>query len=329
MEQRRIGSTDLVVSAIGFGTAVMSTTAYGEIDVTEAARAVDQAIDLGVTLFDTAEVYGPHHAETILATALGRRREEVTLVTKVGFAYGDGMEIAGRDSSYSNIISSAEGCLRRLDTDVIDLMLVHWGDPDTPFEETICAFERLAADGKIRYYGVSNFDVAMMRAWADQGRLAANQVGYHVFDRRMEAAVLPYCRQTGTGFMAYGTMAYGLASGAFTPETTFVEWDWRSRGMAVGLPLFTGDHFLGVLRAADRLQALAADHGRTLPQLAIAWVLDNPAVSVALVGMRNPAELEENVAAAGWKLTDEIRGEIDRILVEEGVPTYVDGEQVV
>jgi aryl-alcohol dehydrogenase-like predicted oxidoreductase len=161
------------------------------------------------------------------------------------------------------------------------------------------------------------------------GTLTVNQVGYHLFDRRMEAEVLPYCEANGIGFMAYGSLGFGLLSGAFTPETTFVDWDWRSSGRAFGLPLFEREPFLRELKAADRLKDLAARHGRTLPQLAIAWVLGNPAVSVALVGMRNSRELAENVAAVDWRLSEEDRAEIDRIFAQEGVPTHVETPQAV
>jgi len=326
MEQRRFGDSDLHSSAIGFGTWEMSTTQYGEIDVRAASDAVAAAIDHGITLFDTAECYGPYHSEELLGKALGARRQEIVLVTKVGFTF-DGDRISGRSSQHDYVIERAEGCLRRLDTDWLDLLLIHWPDHNTPYDEPIRALEELVQTGKIRHYGVSNFAPAMMDVCEHAGHLTANQVGYHLFDRRMEKAVLPYCRAQGIGFMAYGALAFGLLTGAFTPETTFLEWDWRHSGNAFGLPLFQREPFLKELAVGKRLQALAADHGKSLAQLAIAWVLSNPAVSVALVGMRNTRELEENVAAADWKLTPEIKAEIDRLFEAEGLPTYVERAQ--
>ena len=133
-------------------------------------------------------------------------------------------------------------------------MLIHWPDHKTPHEETIGALEELKAAGKIRHYGVSNYDVAMMSACEARGHLTANQVGYHLFDRRMEAEVLPHCLEHGIGFMAYGSLGFGLLSGAFTPDTTFVDWDWRSSGKAFGLPLFERDNFLKALDVVDRLK---------------------------------------------------------------------------
>jgi aryl-alcohol dehydrogenase-like predicted oxidoreductase len=329
METRQFGDSDLKTSVLGFGTWEMSTTMYGHIDVEEASRAVRAAIDHGITLFDTAEIYGPFHSEEILGKALGDRRQEIVLVTKVGFNYDENGKQSGRNSNPDYIIARTEGCLRRLQTDVIDLMLIHWPDHNTPIADTMPALEKLKADGKIRYYGVSNFTVPMMEECERHGHLTANQVGYHLFDRRMESAVLPYCKDHGIGYMAYGTLGFGLLTGAFTPDTTFVDWDWRSKGNAFGLPLFTKEHFEKELRVVERLKSFAADHGRTVAQLAIAWVLSHPAVTVGLVGMRNERELAENVQATDWKLTAANKAEIDRIFQEEDVPTYVDAAQAV
>ena len=333
MEDRTFGNTDLSCSALGFGTWEMATTQYGAVDIKEAVRAVQMAVDHGITLFDTAEVYGPFTSEELLARGLGRRRKEVVLVTKVGFTFHDDPDlsgnaaISGRNASAAYISGRTERCLQRLNTDYIDLMLIHWPDHTTPHAETIGALEALKKAGKIRHYGVSNYTVPMMAGCEEHGHLSANQVGYNLFDRRMEAEVLPYCLERGIGYMAYGSLGFGLLTGAFTPETTFVDWDWRSSGNAFGLPLFEREDFLRELRVVERLKDLAAAYGKSVAQLAIAWVLGNPAVTVGLVGMRNERELQENVAAADWRLTLSDRALIDRIFVEEGVSTYVDGTQ--
>ena len=328
MEQRQFGNTDLTASAVGFGTWEMSTTMYGHIDVGEAARAVNAAIDRGITLFDTAEVYGPYHSEELLADALGDRRNEIVLVTKVGFQYDDRPAVVGINATREHIIERTEGCLRRLKTDVIDLMLIHWPDHDTPIEETMEGLERLKQDGKIRHYGVSNFNIDMMQECEQYGHIAANQVGYHMFDRRMEHRVLPWCLANGVGYMAYGSLGFGLLTGAFTPDTQFDEGDWRRNGTAFELPLFERDQFLKEIEVTRRLGELADGYGKSVAQLAIAWVLDHPAVSCALVGMRNEQELEENVAATDWKLTDEIRNGINQIFADVGVETYQNTPQV-
>ncbi|MCP3992668.1 MAG: aldo/keto reductase [Actinomycetia bacterium] len=326
MEQRPLGTTGLMTSAIGFGTWEMSTTMYGDIDVSDASRAVNAAIDRGITLFDTAEVYGPFHSERLLAKAIGKRRDEIVLVTKVGFEYDDA-RIVGTNSTHDYVVERTNTCLERLDTDVIDLMLIHWPDHDTPMEEPMTALEKLKTEGKIRSYGVSNFNVEMMEECQRHGTLTANQVGYNLFDRRMEAEILPWCQANGVGYMAYGSLGFGLLTGAFGADVTFGENDWRRRGVAFGLPLFEREWLEKEVRVTDRLATLAAEHGRSLPQMAISWVLGNPAVSVALVGMRNEQELDENVAAAEWQLPDDLRAAVDRVFTEEDVPTYVDHPQ--
>jgi aryl-alcohol dehydrogenase-like predicted oxidoreductase len=329
METRRFGDTDLVTSALGFGTWELGTTQYGYIDVQEASAAIGAAIDSGITLIDTAEVYGPYHAEEILGKALGNRRDDIILVTKVGFKIDEESNIVGRIATRESVLARTEGCLERLNTDWIDLLLIHWPDHDTPIEESMGALEELKAAGKIRHYGVSNFTVEMMQECERHGHLATNQVGYHLFDRRMETEVLPYCLEHGIGFMGYGTLGYGLLTGALTPDTTFEESDWRSEGGAFGLPLFEHKHLIKELDCVERLRAFAADAGKSVAQLAIAWALGHPAVTVALVGMRNRSELEENVAAADWRLTPQERAQIDAILAEEDVPTYADAPQAV
>ena len=161
------------------------------------------------------------------------------------------------------------------------------------------------------------------------GHITANQIGYHMFDRRMEARVLPWCMANGVGFMSYGSLAFGLLTGAFPPDHTFEEGDWRRNQIAFNLPLFEPEHFRREVEVCNRLAELADGYGKTVAQLAIAWVLDHPGVSCALVGMRNERELEENVAATDWKLTEEIRSGINQVFAEVGVPTYQNTPQIV
>jgi len=328
VEQRRMGSSSIVSSVIGFGTWEMGGTMYGAIDLQEATAAVHFALDHGVTLIDTAEGYGPYRAEEVLGKALRARRKEVVLVTKVGLAWDSAGKMQGLDASRKQILSATEGCLTRLQTDWVDLLLIHWPDHKTPAEETIGALEELKRAGKIREYGVSNYSVPMMEACEQHGHMAATQVGYHLFDRRVEAQILPYCTAQKIGFMSYGTLGFGLLTGAFTPATTFPTNDWRSWGKAFGLPILAGEGFQCCLRVVNRLKQLAQRYDKTVAQLAIAWVLATPGVSVALVGARKPSEITENIAAAEWRLGEDIRSEIDRIFAEEQCPTYRDAEQV-
>ena len=328
MEQRRMGDSSIVTSVVGFGTWEMGGTMYGDIDIEEATAAVHFALDHGVTMIDTAEGYGPYRSEEVLGKALRARRKEVILVTKVGLTFDSGGKLQGLNASRQQILSATEGCLQRLQTDWVDLLLIHWPDHKTAAEETVGALEELKRAGKIREYGVSNYSVPMMEACEKSGHMAATQVGYHLFDRRVEAQVLPYCRAQKIGFMSYGTLGFGLLTGAFTPATTFPANDWRSWGKAFGLPILAGEGFQSCLRVVERLKRLARRYDKTVAQLAIAWVLATPGVSVALVGARKRSEITENIAAAEWRLDEGIRSEIDRIFTEEQCPTYRDAEQI-
>ncbi len=314
MQYRRMGKSSLEVSAIGFGCWEMGGNQYGAVDDSEEVRAVHRAIDLGVTLFDTAAIYGHGHSEEVLGRALGSRRNEIVLVSKGGMSW----EVVGgpsrRDSSYQAITSGAEDSLRRLGTDHVDLFLIHWPDVQTPFDETMRALRDLVAAGKTQYVGVSNFSAAQLRESRALEELVANQVGYNLFDRRWERAMFPTALELGVGIMAYGPMAHGLLTGGLAKDTKFVEWDWRSKGDAFGQALFTEENFPKNIDVVERLKEIASRLGTTLPKLAIAWVLQHPAVAVALAGTRTPAEIEHNVGALDVKLSAADLTKIDEIM---------------
>lgn len=314
MQYRTMGASDLTVSAIGFGCWEMGGNQYGDVDDREETRAVHRAIDLGVTLFDTAAIYGHGHAEEVLGKALGARRKEIVLVTKGGLSW----EVVGgpswRDSTRETILRDMDSSLKRLGTDYVDLYLIHWPDQKTPIEETMGALNDLVQAGKTRYIGVSNYSAAQLREAKRAADICANQVGYNLFDRRWEREMFPTARELGIGVMAYGPMAHGLLTGAFSTETTFVEWDWRSRGSAFGQSLFTAENFPRNVAVADRLKEVAARLGTTLPMLAIAWVLQQPAVGVALAGIRTPEEIEHNIGALDVRFSPGDLREIDDIM---------------
>jgi aryl-alcohol dehydrogenase-like predicted oxidoreductase len=327
MQYRNFGDSDLVTSVIGFGCWEMGGT-YGAFDTTEVTEAIHRAIDLGVTLFDTALVYGfdpvrvgwdleksagAGRSEVLLGQALGDRRKEIVLVTKCGLPTRRGQK-ERRDSRYASIMQDIEDSLSNLGTDYIDLYLVHWPDVETPFEETMRALTEIQAAGKARYIGVSNFSADQLRACRALAPIVANQVGYNLFDRRWERQMFPTAEELGIGIMAYGPLAHGLLTGAFSPDMTFEESDWRARGMIFGQALFQGDNFRQNLAVVDQLKALAAGKGVTLPQLALAWVIANPRVSVALSGTRRTSEIEDNVKALEIAFTPDELAEIDRIM---------------
>ncbi|MHB8645849.1 MAG: aldo/keto reductase [Thermomicrobiales bacterium] len=314
MQYRTMGASDLTISAIGFGCWEMGGNQYGAVDDQEETRAVYRAIDLGVTLFDTAAIYGHGHSEEVLGKALGTRRKEIILVTKGGVSW----EVVGgpstRDSSRAAITRGLEESLQRLGTEYVDLYLIHWPDVNTPIEETMGTLNDLVRAGKTRYVGVSNYSAAQLREAKRTANICANQVGYNLFDRRWEREMFPTALDLGVGVMAYGPMAHGLLTGTFTTETTFVEWDWRARGDAFGQHLFTPENFPRNVAVADRLKAVASRLETTLPKLAIAWVLQQPAVSVALAGIRKPEEIEHNVGALDVRFSPDDLNVIDEIM---------------
>ncbi len=327
MEYRPFGKTDLKVSAIGFGCWEIGGT-YGRIDESRFQRAVRQAIDDGITCFDTAEAYGMGVSEEAVGRALGGRRRDVSIVTKFGVGYE---EIPNRrDSSRQRVMASIDKSLKRLQTDYVDVYMVHWPDPETPLDETMQALDDIVRQGKARYIGVSNFRLAQIETAMRLRRVDVVQYGWNMFDRRMEAEIFPYCAAHQIGVMAYGSLAYGMLSGTFHAGMQFEESDWRSRGGMMGnlnlfRTLFGPEHFPRNLGAVEDLRRLAAKHDKTLPQFALRWTLSNPVIGTALVGFREPAEVSENLGALGWTVPDADMAEIDAILARHGCVTVPPG----
>ncbi|MCC6175975.1 MAG: aldo/keto reductase [Chloroflexi bacterium] len=315
MEYRTFGRTGLKVSAMGFGTWPMSGDRYGAIVDEEAIQAIRRALDAGVNCVDTAPGYGTGHSETVTGRALKGRRDDVILVTKCGIRFNPETRIVDRDASRANILEEVDASLKRLDTDRIDVYLVHWPDPKVPFEETAAVMDEVVKAGKVRYVGVSNFTVEQMEAFQKVRPIDVIQVGYHLFDRRMEQEIFPFCKQHNIGVMGYGSLGHGLLTGAFTSDTAFDPNDWRSRGVAFGQPILKGDNFRNNIEVVNRLRREVAEpRGVPMSQIALAWVLLNPVLSVALVGSRTPEELHQNLAGVELKLTDEEIRKIDEIM---------------
>jgi aryl-alcohol dehydrogenase-like predicted oxidoreductase len=327
MEFRQFGRTGLNVSALGFGCWEIGGT-YGHIEEGEFRRAVAQAVDNGITCFDTAEAYGMGVSEEALARALGGRRNDVVIATKFGVGYEEMPN--RRDSSRERVLASIDKSLRRLQTDHVDIYLVHWPDPNTPLDETMRVLDEVVRQGKVRYVGVSNFRLAQIEEAMQLRRIDVVQYAWNMFDRRMQAEIFPYCEAQQVAVMAYGSLAYGMLSGAFHPGMSFDENDWRSRGGNLGSlnlfrTLFGPEHFPHNLAAVEELKRLAAKYSKTLPQFALRWTLSNPVVGTALVGFRAPAEVTENLGALGWEISNADRAEIDAILARHGAVTVPPG----
>jgi aryl-alcohol dehydrogenase-like predicted oxidoreductase len=266
-------------------------------------------------------------SERARARALGSRREETIVVTKFGMAYRDMPNM--RDSSPERVKSTIDKSLSNLGTDYVDVFLVHWPDRLTPFAETMGALDELVAAGKVRFVGLSNFKLDEIAECMKTRRVDVVQYGWHMFDQRMALDVFPYCEEEGIGVMAYGSLAFGLLTGTFTPEMDFGGEDWRARQGKMGSiklfdALFGSESFPNNIKAVEELKAVAARHGRSLPQLALRWTTSNPVISTALVGCRNVAEVEDNMGALGWTLDDSTLREIDEIFERHGVRTTPD-----
>ena len=320
MEYRPFGQTGLQVSAIGFGCWEMGG-GYGSIKESEVIKAIHRALDLGINCFDTAEGYGKGKSEALLAKALGDRRKDVIVVTKFGVSYGDD-RLKGRDSRRSMVHAAIDRSLKALNTDYVDVYLVHWPDRTTPFDETMQALEEIVQQGKVRHVGLSNFTPDEIKTCMAMRRVEVLQYSCNLFDRRMAKWIFPYAEENGIGVMTYGSLAYGLLAGAFTEETTFEEGDWRrTGGWDMSLRLFMPEVFNRNVQAVNELKAIAERLGKKLPHLALNWVFSNPAVSVSLVGARHPSEVEDNMGAVGWQLTDDVRAEIDQVFAEYEIDT--------
>ena len=331
MRKRMFGDSGLETSVIGYGGWPMGRGMYGDFDDDQAIAAARTSYENGITLFDTAAVYGWGYGETLMGKALKGIREDVVLVTKGAREWvrdnPDRRAATVSDSDPKRLLASIDESLQRLQTDYIDLFLIHWPDHDRAFSEPMEALEQAKKAGKIRHTGVSNFSVEMMAESRETSPIITNQIGYHIFDRRPEADVMPFVKKNGMGIMAYGSLAHGLLTGAWTADTTFGDDDWRRSGANFGINSWGPENLSANVAVVEKLKVIAGDHGKTIPQLAIAWVLANNAVSVALAGSVTPAEATENLGG-DWEMSDEIRKEIDTLVLSEGSGVGTSGMEI-
>ncbi len=303
MQYRELGRTGLKVSAVGMGCWAIGGDAWGPVDDADSLASIRRAVDLGVTFFDTADVYGRGRSERLVGQALQGKRDQVILATKVGLWESGG----DRPNAYTNpnmVLDQCEESLRRLGTDVIDVYQCHlWWDENT--EVFLEAFEQLRRQGKIRAYGVSTNEIDHLRHFDREGTCGVIQVDYSILNRSAEKEVLPYCVDHNIGVILKGPLKMGLLTGKFSPETSLPEGDVRR-----GWPQETWYH--EALEKVERLRPLAND-GRSLGQVALAFAIHHPAVSVAIPGAKTPAQIEANARAADVRLRDEELRSIDEI----------------
>jgi aryl-alcohol dehydrogenase-like predicted oxidoreductase len=309
MEQISIGSTGLKASRIGLGTWAIGGWQWGGTNEADSVATIHTAIERGVTLIDTAPVYGFGRSEEIVGKALaeGGLRDRVQIATKVGLAWRDG--VIYRDSRPARIRLEVEASLRRLRTDVIDVYQVHWPDLETPFAETARTLDDLRREGKIRAIGVSNFSPAQMDAFRAAASLDVVQPPYNLFEREIEADVLPYAQRTALTVLSYGALCRGLLSGRIHATTKFDGDDLRKVD-----PKFQGARFGQYLSAVESLERLARErYAKSVLALAVRWVLDQ-GPTIALWGARRPDQLDPLNEIDGWHIDEPTRREIDAIL---------------
>ena len=312
MRYTTLGQTGLRVSRVCFGTWQISGD-WGSVAAEEFSAAVRKAVDVGVNFFDTAQAYGFGRSEAVLGEALrpeiDSRRDEVVIATKGGLRPQGGGAV--RDSSEEWLREGLEESLRQLGVDHVDLYQVHWPDPAIPIEETAGVVDAFVREGKVRHIGVSNYDRAQIQQFASVRPVETVQPPYHMFRRSIEDEILPFCEEQNIGVLAYAPLAHGLLTGRWTPETRFDADDWRSTS-----PVFQGEAFEQNLRIVARLEEVAKRRDCTVAQLAVAWVLANSAVHVAIVGARNPDQVAGSAPGADVELSAGDLEEIEEILAD-------------
>jgi myo-inositol catabolism protein IolS len=303
VEYRELGRTGLKVSAVGMGCWAIGGDAWGPVDDAESLAAIGRAVDLGVTFFDTADVYGRGRSERLVGEALRGKRDQVIVSTKVGLweSGGDG------PNAYTDpkmVLDECHESLRRLGTDVIDVYHCHlWWDENT--EVFLEAFEQLKTQGKIRAYGVSTNEIDHLRHFDQDGTCGVLQVDYSILNRSPEEEVLPYCSDHNIGVVLKGPLKMGLLTGKFSAETSLPEGDIRR-----DWPQDPWYH--EALDKVEHLRPLANDE-RTLGQVALAFAIGHPAVSVAIPGAKRPAQIEANAGAADIRLSEADLRSIDEV----------------
>jgi aryl-alcohol dehydrogenase-like predicted oxidoreductase len=317
MQTRTLGRKGPTVSALGLGCMGMSEF-YGDRDDAESVATIHRALDLGVTLFDTSDAYGPHTNEQLVGRAVADRRDQVLLATKFGLVRDpDDPTARGVNGRPEYVRRAAEGSLQRLGVDHIDLYYQHRVDPDTPIEETIGAMAELVQEGKVRYLGMSEAGPETLRRANAVHQITALQTEYSLWSRDPGDEILPTCRELGIGFVAYSPLGRGFLTGAIQSVDDLAQDDYRRSS-----PRFQGEYFDRNLELVGTIEELAANKAVTSAQLALAWVLAQGEDIVPIPGTKRRARLEENAAAVDVELSDDELREIADALPEASGDRY-------
>ena len=322
MKTRKLGWTNLNLSNIGLGTWAIGGSgwkfSWGSQDDRESISAIHRALDLGIDWIDTAAIYGLGHSEEIVGKAIRGLRDKPIIATKCG-RFGDRKgDLFGRLKKES-IRSEVEASLKRLNIEVIDLYHIHWPQPEEDIEEAWTTLGDLIKEGKIRYAGVSNFNIKQLKRVQPIHLVASFQPPYSMLERGIEGKILQYCSANNIGVIVYSPMQKGLLTGKFTGERAhkLPEDNHRRRD-----PRFQEPELSANLRLVEDLRPIAEKSGRTVAQLAIAWVLRHPEVTAAIVGARRPSQIEETVIAGDWVLSKEHIAAIEDLLDRRQKASY-------
>lgn len=312
MQTRPFGNTDMQITPIGFGAWAIGgggwASGWGPQDDEQSISTINRALDLGINWIDTAAVYGLGRSEEVVGRAIQGRSEKPYVFTKCSLVWDENRKVSNSLKADS-IRKECEDSLRRLQTDVIDLYQIHWPNPDPDIEEGWSTLAELQKEGKVRWIGVSNFNVEQLKRAQAIAPVSSLQPPYHLLKPEVEEAILPYCLEQGIGVINYSPMASGLLTGKMTPERieNLPEDDWRK-----GNENFTEPKLSRNLELANLLREIGDRHNKSAGVVAIAWTLRHPAVTGAIVGARRPNQVDEIVDAAEFRLTD---GEIAEIEV--------------
>lgn len=312
LKKRTLGKSGIEVTEVGLGLWAAGGQSWGPTDDAEVLSAIDTALDLGVTFFDTSDVYGDGHSEELLGKSMQGRRDRFVVATKIGWRGFDGDKRTTAYSSVDKLIAGVESNLARLGTDYVDVIQSHISFRDPTMETFIEGFQKLERDGKVRAYGLSTSDFEYIRAFNADGKCATLQIDYSILNRTPEAEIFDYCKQQRIGVIVRGALAMGLLTGKFDEKTTFPDGDFRQNWLKDPAQNSTYKSDLEKVRALGGL----VKSGRTLAQAALQFTLEHDAVSTVIPGAKNPRQVRANLPGAALDGTD--RALIDRVTPRGG-----------